>query len=90
MIGQITDFIHSQSDKIDLSVMDANGTPGSAFVFPGGSPTGAFTHQAGQLHYVANGSGDVNVEGDIDGDGVADFVIVVQGVASLVAADFVL
>ena len=32
----------------------------------------------------------VNVEGDINGDGVADFVIMVDGVASLSTTDFIL
>ena len=35
-------------------------------------------------------SGGVNVEGDLNGDGVADFNIVVDGVPSLVGTDFVL
>ncbi len=90
LIGEITDFSHAQLDKIDLSAIDANGTAGSAFTFPGGSPANGFTHIAGQLHYVVNGIGGVNVEGDTDGDGTADFIIQVDGVASLTASDFVL
>ena len=94
MIGEIMDFSHAQSDKIDLSAIDATGAPGSAFTFPGGVPGGAFTGTAGtpvpgQVHFVVTGTG-VNVEGDINGDGVADFVIMVDGVASLATTDFIL
>jgi hypothetical protein len=35
-----------------------------------------------QLHFVVNGSGGVNVDGDINGDGTADFHIAVDGVGS--------
>jgi hypothetical protein len=37
-----------------------------------------------------NGSGGVNVEGDTNGDGMADFTVVMNGVGSLSAGDFVL
>ena len=46
---------------------------------------GAFTGVAGQLHYV----GGV-VEGDINGDTVADFAINVVGAPALVLTDFLL
>lgn len=84
-------------DLIDLSKIDAaasfdsngfiikDGT-NNAFSFIG---AGAFTGAQGQLHYVVDG-GNVIVEGDINGDAVADFAINVLGVASLAATDFVL
>ena len=86
---EITDFSHAQGDRISLVAIDANSnTPANeTFVFIGAN---AFTHAARQLHYVVNGSGGVNVEGDTNGDGVADFHITVDGVASLAAGDFML
>ena len=44
---------------------------------------------AGQLHYVAAGA-NVIVEGDINGDGTADFQIVVNNTSSLSSGDFAL
>ena len=46
----------------------------------------AFSNQAGQLRAVEAG-GRIRVEGDTDGNGVADLVILVSG-TTLVAADF--
>jgi hypothetical protein len=86
----IADFSHAQLDKIDVSAIDANALTAptnESFTFIGAA---AFSHAAGQLHYVVNGSGGVNVEGDTNGDGIADFTFQVDGVASLVNVDFVL
>ncbi|TKD50720.1 M10 family metallopeptidase C-terminal domain-containing protein [Sphingomonas baiyangensis] len=68
---RITDF-QSVVDKIDLRGIDANeGTAGDqAFAFVGSA---AFNGTAGQLRY-ANGL----LQGDIDGDRVADFTIEVN------------
>jgi hypothetical protein len=44
---------------------------------------------AGQLRYEIVGA-DAFVHGDTDGDGLADLLIRVNGVASLAAVDFVL
>ena len=87
-IDQITDFSHAALDKIDLSAIDANSvTAGDqAFSFLG---TGAFTGVKGQLHYTIS-SGAMLVTGDVNGDGIADFTIKVDGIGGLVAADFVL
>jgi serralysin len=89
VFDEVTDFSHAEGDRISLSAIDANSNTlaNESFVFIG---AGAFTHAARQLHYVVNSSGGVNVEGDTNGDGVADFHIVVDGVNSLVAADFIL
>jgi Ca2+-binding RTX toxin-like protein len=76
-------------DVIDLSRLDAQaGTPGTneAFVFIG---AGAFAGVAGQLRAGAV-AGGVLVEGDVNGDKVADFSIAVAGLASLAGADFLL
>ena len=84
----ILDFSSSQGDKIDLSAIDANtATAGDqSFTFIGNQ---AFHGIAGELHYVSNGSG-ITVEGDVNGDGIADFAINVNGVASVAAGDFIL
>ncbi|MEI6334119.1 MAG: type I secretion C-terminal target domain-containing protein, partial [Methylococcaceae bacterium] len=80
----ITDFTHSQGDKIDLADIDANikiaGNQG--FTYMGAK---AFTGVAGQLNYF-NGI----LAGDTNGDTVADFEIALVGSPSLVSADFVL
>lgn len=85
---QIMDFQHAQGDKIDLSGIDADpGTSGNqAFTFIGAN---AFTHHVGELHYVVTGTG-VTLQGDLDGDGNADFNLDVNGVTSLAAPDIVL
>ena len=84
----ITDFSHAQADRIKLNRMDANtGIAGDQkFAFIG---AGAFTGVAGQLHYVHD-NGNTFVEGDTNGDGLADFAIQVEGIINLVGADFVL
>ncbi len=79
----ITDF-QSRYDKIDLSGLDAiAGTyADDAFSFIGST---AFSNVAGQLRY-ANGI----IEGDVNGDGIADFSIQLQGNVNLNLADFIL
>lgn len=82
----IRDFL-SGTDKIDLSAIDANrGTAANdAFTFIGAA---FFTGQAGQLRYHSSG-GVMRIEGDLDGDGGADFAIVAL-TPVLVASDFIL
>lgn len=90
----IFDFSGSggEGDLIDLHVMDANTHKhgNQKFKFIGDK---AFHHKAGELHYVSHGT-YVTVEGDINGNGKADFQIDVHNVseslASLLKADFVL
>jgi hypothetical protein len=80
-------FGWNAGDTIDLSAIDANGAAaGDAFSFIG---TSAFTHQAGELRVFTSGSQTV-VAGDVDGNGTADFQILVAGTVTLTAADFVL
>ena len=82
----ITDFV-TGSDQIDLSRLDARQSgKDDAFDFIG---TAAFSSVAGQLRYRISGA-NVIVAGDVDGDGVADFTILLEGVASIGAVDFVL
>jgi Ca2+-binding RTX toxin-like protein len=82
----ITDFSHSQGDRIDLAAIDANtvAAGNQAFAFIGSA---AFTNVAGQLRFAASGS-DTIVAGDVNGDGVADFNIQLTGLIALVAGDF--
>lgn len=79
----ITDFL-SLTDKIDLKAIDANTTLAGdqAFTYIG---SGAFTKKAGQLSFTGG-----LVAGDVNGDGIADFQIVVKGLAVLAAGDFIL
>ncbi|QNT69927.1 hypothetical protein [Defluviicoccus vanus] len=79
-------------DQIDLSLIDASTlvAGNQAFTFIG---TAAFSGVAGQLHVVASGTNTL-VQGDINGDKVADFEILVQDGTVLpsqwVAGDFIL
>jgi hypothetical protein len=77
-------------DRIDLSAIDASTTVAGndAFAFIG---SGAFT-DPGQLRATDTGGGNWLVEGDIDGDGVADLAILVHVTDGhgIGAGDFVL
>ena len=84
----ITDFKHA-ADLIDLSHIDANSSAAGnqAFSFIGGA---TFGHHAGELR-VATASDGVHVYGDVNGDGLADFQLVLTGnVKTLLASDFIL
>jgi Ca2+-binding RTX toxin-like protein len=87
----ITDFSHAQGDRIDLSSLDANTllTSNQAFSLIGTAP---FSGVAGQLRTVADGiPGGWLVQGDVNGDAVADFEIGLLGVTNpMLATDFVL
>ncbi|MGH6734975.1 MAG: autotransporter-associated beta strand repeat-containing protein [Methyloceanibacter sp.] len=83
---KIMDFKHSQHDKIDLSGIDAKtGSGNQAFKWIGKSD---FHDKKGELRYEDKGS-KVIVQGDVNGDGKADFEIFVN-VGSLAKGDFVL
>ncbi len=89
----IKDFAHL-SDRIDLSNLDARaGVAGNqAFHFIGSQ---GFAGQKAELHYFKqNLAGTANdrtiVEGDINGDGLADFQIQLAGLKTLTVTDFVL
>lgn len=82
----IWDFSQAEGDKIDLRSIDANsGVKGDqAFTL-----AASFTHKSGEL--VVSTDGDhYLVQGDVNGDAVADFAIAVHSVASLGAGDFLL
>jgi len=86
---RIADFVRSQGDKIDLSAIDADtGVAGNqAFTFIG---SGLFTHHAGELRAANTSPGVTTIAGDVNGDGVSDFHIVLTGNFNLIAADFML
>ena len=80
----IRDFKASESDRIDLSAMDADTvTAGEqAFTFIGGA---AFSGAAGQLRFASS-----ILSADLDGDSVADFEIQLSGVRSFTAEVLIL
>lgn len=84
----IMDFSTRQKDKIDLSAIDANlnKSGNQAFSFIG---TKDFTNKAGQVRYEKLATFTV-VEGDVNGDGHADFSIVLQGAHTLSKGYFIL
>ncbi|MDO9527319.1 MAG: calcium-binding protein [Gemmobacter sp.] len=83
---QIADFTPG-SDLIDLSLIDANVTrPGvQSFVFIGEAAFFA----GGQLRYTQNGQNGLLL-GDVNGDGVADFLVRLNAVAGFQATDLLL
>ena len=84
----ILDFNQSQKDRIDLKAIDASTKAGGdqAFDFIG---TETFHKQAGELRFEKKG-GDTFIHGDVNGDGKADFSILVDASISFKASDFVL
>ena len=76
-------------DKIDLSGVDASTTASGnqAFSFLG---EGNFTNRAGQLRVDTSNPSQTLVLGDTNGDGTADFAIVLTGSHSLTSGDFFL
>jgi len=84
----ILDF--TLGDTIDLAEIDAIAGGGNdAFSFIG---AGAFSNTAGQLRAELQSGADWLVEGDTNGDGIADFslLVTVTGGHAIVATDFVL
>ncbi|MFS0738103.1 choice-of-anchor I family protein [Sphingomonas sp. 1P06PA] len=86
---KIQDLSRAQGDRIDLSALDAIAGGGDdAFGFVG---TAGFSGIAGELRVQASGTNQF-VFGDVDGDTVADFMLVVvtAGNLPLAAGDFIL
>ncbi|QIK79187.1 matrixin family metalloprotease [Sphingomonas piscis] len=85
--ARIGDFERG-SDKLDVSSLDANSGAGGdqAFAFIGSAN---FSGSAGELRYFGSGAG-YSVEGDVNGDRVADFLITLGSVANVSASDFML
>jgi serralysin len=85
---RITDFV-SGTDRIDLSGYDAISSTGSYDQFRFISTT-AFHGSAGELNYFYNGaSGVTTLQGDTNGDGVADFAIDLSGNVTLTQTDLI-
>lgn len=85
---KITDFSHNR-DNIDLHTIDANTKKAGNqnFKFIGKD---AFHKIAGELHFRYEGGSKTIVEGDVNGDGRADFQIELAGHKTLTAGDFIL
>lgn len=86
-LDEIFDFKRGE-DIIGLSTIDANTKTAAndAFKFIGEA---AFSKTAGELRFAAYGDG-VKVTGDVNGDGLGDFDIVLHGVATLSSGNFYL
>jgi Ca2+-binding RTX toxin-like protein len=84
----VVDFSRAEGDKVDLSAIDANPWTGGdhAFIFIG---TGAFNGRAGLLRVTKEVSGVV-LEGDLNGDWVADFQVALVGVQDIQSIDLIL
>jgi len=84
----VDDFSQAQKDKISLQPIDADTTVGGIqdFSFIG---TDKFSKDAGELRFVAQG-GNTIVQGDVNGDGKADFAILLTGIFALTSDDFLL
>jgi RTX calcium-binding nonapeptide repeat (4 copies) len=83
----IRDFNPGEGDMIDLSGIDAiAGGADDAFTYVGSA---AFSNVAGELRYAVK-NGNAILEGDVNGDGIADFAVKARGVTDFVASDFVL
>jgi Ca2+-binding RTX toxin-like protein len=81
---QVTNF-SAENDLIELSLMDANVNAwgDQPFAFSSTTP------QANSVWYLVSGE-DVIVQGDVNGDAVADFDVLVKSVASVAENNFAL
>lgn len=84
----IFDFKQFEGDRIDLRNIDANTKKGGdqIFEFIGDQK---FSKTAGELRYERK-LGDTIVHGDVNGDGKADFSIVIDPIIKLQNGDFLL
>ncbi|MCB1499228.1 MAG: calcium-binding protein [Bauldia sp.] len=83
----IEDFDRAEGDQINLSAIDAKkGSGHQAFKWIGKSK---FHDKKGELHYLKK-KGFVVVEGDLTGNGKANFAIKVDDISKLKEADFLL
>jgi Ca2+-binding RTX toxin-like protein len=79
------DFSQAERDRIDLRAIDADTTLAGdqAFAFIG---TAAFSSSAGELRYEQDAAG-LFLQGDMDGNGAADFFIRIENVQIIAAGD---
>ncbi len=84
-LDTIADFVEA-SNVLDLSAIKTTGaSPGADLTFVG---TDAFSNKAGEVHQRTSGA-DTIVEGDTDGNGTADFQILLTGSHTLSAANVI-
>lgn len=87
LADRVTDFRSGEVDILDLLAIDAvaDTIEDDDFSWIGGD---AFSGVAGELRFAVF-RGNTYVEGDTDGDALADFTIRLDGVVPLVATDVV-
>ncbi|MDQ0462607.1 Ca2+-binding RTX toxin-like protein [Caulobacter ginsengisoli] len=74
-VDTVNDLIAAQSDKLDLSAIDADSTTAGDQAF---TLVGAFTSHAGEMTLVFGG-GITTLQLDVDGDGAADYRMKITG-----------
>jgi Ca2+-binding RTX toxin-like protein len=81
------DFSQAQSDKIDLSAMDADSTlaGNQAFIFIAAA---TFSNTAGELRAEITGTSTL-ISADTNGDGTADFSVLLKGMTTMTGSDFI-
>ena len=87
---RITDFLQADSDRIDLSGIDANAVAAGDQAFSWIGTAAFVAGTRGQLRYEQRGDGNTWIMADLDGNTAAEFEIVLTGAVTLVATDFVL
>lgn len=84
----IDDFSQPQKDRISLAATDADtiaaGNQDFSFI-----ETSKFSKEAGELRFVHQ-NGNTLIQGDVDGDGKADFGLLLTGTIALAGGDFLL
>ncbi len=87
-LGDTINDFQKGYDKINLSAIDSKAwmAGDQSFSFVGGGPLAG---AGGSLQAFKYNGGTV-VNGDVDGNGIADFQVFVAGVTSLTASDFIL
>ena len=85
----ITDFVSGQ-DRIDVSVIDANGAGGGNGSF-GATPLATFVNQANGAWHVITQGGNTIVQFELggDGDAIVDFEVQINGVVAFQNADLI-
>lgn len=86
--ARIMDFEHG-TDQIDATSIDANSAAAGdqAFNWIGSA---AFSGAAGELRLAGSAAAGYQVNGDVNGDRIADFIIDLGSVSNLTASDFLL